>query len=81
MEDSSEDEYDLSDIKENLLYTLLEIKSSGSFMTMKLQHIVANPGLHIPRVRIIGLPISTKNAKAMIQSSRMSPYGKGPRPW
>lgn len=68
---------DLSELKENLLYTMAEIKSSGSFMTQKSLASGVIPGLHVPGIGAIGLPISTENAKAMIQSSRMSPYGKG----
>ncbi|KAJ1714668.1 hypothetical protein NYO67_3155 [Aspergillus flavus] len=36
-----------------------------------------NPGLYIPDVGNIGLPISTEHAKAIIQSCHPSPYGKG----
>ncbi|KAL3705144.1 hypothetical protein TMatcc_008816 [Talaromyces marneffei ATCC 18224] len=68
---------DLSELKENLLYTMAEIKSSGSFMTQKSLASGVIPGLHVPGIGAIGLPISTENAKAMIQSSWMSPYGKG----
>lgn len=75
--EESEEEEDLSELKENLFYTLSEIKSSGSFMTKQLLSSGVNPGLHVPGVGAIGLPISTENAKAMIESSRMSPYGKG----
>jgi hypothetical protein len=75
--EESEEEEDLSELKDNLLYTLLEIKSSGSFMTQKSLASGVIPGLHVPGVGAIGLPITTENAKAMIQSSRMSPYGKG----
>lgn len=72
-----EDKENLSDLKENLYYTLSEIKSSGSFMTQKSLGSGVIPGLHVPGVGAIGLPITTENAKAMIQSSRMSPYGRG----
>ena len=70
-------EKDLSSLKENLELALSEIKSSGSFMTQKALGSVVIPGLHVPGVGAIGLPITAENAKAMIQSCRMSPYGKG----
>ncbi|RAO71302.1 uncharacterized protein BHQ10_007314 [Talaromyces amestolkiae] len=70
-------EKDLSDLKQNLDLALSEIKSSGSFMTQKALSSAVIPGLHVPGVGAIGLPITIESAKAMIQSSRMSPYGKG----
>lgn len=75
--EEGEGEEHLSELKASLSYALSEIKSSGSFMTQKLLSAAVIPGLHVPGVGAIGLPISTDHAKAMIKSSRMSPYGKG----
>jgi hypothetical protein len=68
---------DLLKIKEDLILALDEIQSTGSFMTSRRVLTSINPGLHIPSAGVIGLPISTRDVKAMIQSCHMSPYGQG----
>lgn len=73
----SEMEYDPSDFKKNLLQTLSEIQPRGTFMTQNSQDRAVNPGLKVPGVGTIGLPISVQTAKALIRSARMSPYGMG----
>ncbi|GAB1195000.1 hypothetical protein APSETT444_004252 [Aspergillus pseudonomiae] len=64
-------------IKKGLILDLDDIQSSGSFMTSANIHTAINPGLYIPDVGNIGLPISAEHAKAIIQSCHLSPYGKG----
>ncbi|EED16610.1 conserved hypothetical protein [Talaromyces stipitatus ATCC 10500] len=73
----SEDMEDLSELKGNLLDTLSEIQSNGTFITAKELSTAIIPGLHVPGIGAIGLPVTPDQVKAMIQSSRMSPYGKG----
>ncbi|KAE8137651.1 hypothetical protein BDV38DRAFT_271224 [Aspergillus pseudotamarii] len=64
-------------IKNALNSVLDNIRSTGSFMTNANIHTAVNPGLFIPGVGKIGLPISTEHAKAIIQSCHPSPYGMG----
>ncbi|KAB8224116.1 hypothetical protein BDV33DRAFT_227489 [Aspergillus novoparasiticus] len=70
-------ENDAIDIKKGLNLVLDKVRSTGSFMTSANIDTAVNPGLYIPDVGNIGLPISTEHAKAMIQSCHPSPYGKG----
>ncbi|KNG87017.1 hypothetical protein ANOM_004695 [Aspergillus nomiae NRRL 13137] len=73
----SDNEGDTIDIKKGLNLALDDIQPSGSFMTSANIHTAINPGLYIPDVGNIGLPISAEHAKAIIQSCHLSPYGKG----
>ncbi|OGM50443.1 hypothetical protein ABOM_000897 [Aspergillus bombycis] len=73
----SDNEGDPIDIKKGLNLALDDIRSPGSFMAGANIHTAVNPGLHIPDVGNIGLPISAEHAKAIIQSCHPSPYGKG----
>ncbi|KAE8394112.1 hypothetical protein BDV23DRAFT_179916 [Aspergillus alliaceus] len=74
---SPENEEDLLDIKEDLIAILDDVRSTGSFVTSANLHTAVNPGLYIPSVGNIRLPISVEDAKAIIQASHLSPYGKG----
>ncbi|OJZ83703.1 hypothetical protein ASPFODRAFT_62832 [Aspergillus luchuensis CBS 106.47] len=65
------------DLKQELLFTLDTIQSSGSFLAGKASLGLALPGLDIPGVGNIRLPISADDAKAIIQCCDRSPYGKG----
>ncbi|PYH71790.1 2OG-Fe(II) oxygenase [Aspergillus vadensis CBS 113365] len=65
------------DLKEELLFTLDTIQSSGSFLAGEASLGLALPGLDIPGVGNIRLPISADDAKAIIQCCDRSPYGKG----
>ncbi|KAB8251929.1 hypothetical protein BDV35DRAFT_387690 [Aspergillus flavus] len=73
----SNNENDPIDIKNGLNLVLDKVRSTGSFMTSANIDTAVNPGLYIPDVGNIGLPISTEHAKAIIQSCHPSPYGKG----
>ncbi|PWY95940.1 hypothetical protein BO94DRAFT_455780 [Aspergillus sclerotioniger CBS 115572] len=71
------EEYDIASIKNDLQTVLGDIQSTGSFLTSDRLPAAVNPGLHIPSVGNIGLPIAEQDAKAIIQSCQLSPYGKG----
>lgn len=77
---SSQDEGPL-DETDGLIGTLDEIlsdvHSSGSFLTTGSFDNGINPGLEVPGVGQIRLPLSADDAKAIIRSCHASPYGKG----
>lgn len=75
-DESLEDDGHL-DLKQQLLFTLDTIQSSGSFLAGEASLGLALPGLDIPGVGNIRLPISADDAKAIIQCCDRSPYGKG----
>ncbi|PLB53979.1 hypothetical protein P170DRAFT_469455 [Aspergillus steynii IBT 23096] len=64
-------------VRERLLRVLEDVQTSGNFMTSGKHDAGVIPGLHISNVGTIRLPISAEDARAMIQSCHMSPYGKG----
>ena len=70
----SSDENDIGAGLEKILST---IEHTGSFLTARSSQSGVNPGLHIPSIGQIGLPVSSNDAKAIIQSCHASPFGKG----
>lgn len=64
-------------IKDTLEHILASTKSSGSFLTSGSFEDAINPGLKIPGVGSVGLPISADQAKAITQSCHLSPCGTG----
>ncbi|QKX60275.1 uncharacterized protein TRUGW13939_07418 [Talaromyces rugulosus] len=73
----SNDEDEILGIGEHLLSILEDIQSTGSFLTGENKATAIDPGLFIPSLGTIGLPISPDNTRAIIQLCDMSPYGKG----
>lgn len=73
----SNDEDEMLDVGERLFSILNNIQSNGSFITGENKKTVVNPGLCIPSLGTIGLPVSPDNIRAMIQLCNLSPYGKG----
>ncbi|KAI9040281.1 uncharacterized protein KD926_008371 [Aspergillus affinis] len=64
-------------IRKPLQAALDDIQATGAFITGGSQETAVNPGLHISNVGNIRLPIFAEEAKAIIKSCRLSPYGKG----
>lgn len=73
----SNDEDEILDVGGHLFSILEEIRSKGSFITGENKKTIINPGLCIPSLGTIGLPVSPDNTRAMIQLCNLSPYGKG----
>lgn len=66
-----------ADITDRLFKLLSDIQYSGSFLTTQSSQSGLVPGLHIPNIGQIRLPLSPDDAKAIIQSCHASPFGKG----
>lgn len=64
-------------IADQLFELLSEIEHSGSFLTSQSCLSAVFPGLHIPGIGQIRLPLSPDDAKAIIQLCHASPFGKG----
>ncbi|EEA21752.1 hypothetical protein PMAA_055480 [Talaromyces marneffei ATCC 18224] len=64
-------------LNRDLRKILSKIQTSGSFGFSCENSIPYNPGLHIPSVGMIRVPISAEDSRAMIQASRMGIDGKG----
>jgi hypothetical protein len=64
-------------IKSQLIRCLSQIKYAGSFATFNTYLNAANPGIVIDGIGSIGLPLSERDAKAIIKISKQSPFGKG----
>lgn len=69
LDDAFQIRYELEDIP-------ADAETSGSFLTSGSFDNGVNPGLEVPGVGLIRLPLSADDAKAIIQSCHRSPYGK-----
>ncbi|KAK2754489.1 hypothetical protein FQN54_006890 [Arachnomyces sp. PD_36] len=65
------------DVKLRLRKVLDQVEYSGSFLTAQYARHGVNPGLHIPDVGQIRLPVSCDDAKTIIKACHESPFGKG----
>lgn len=78
--DSEEDRYimpdDVESFKTDMLECLNAVESQGTFASSgKLSSV--NPGLHVEGYGTFGLPLSKRDAAALIDASHRAPYGKG----
>ncbi|KAI9659849.1 MAG: hypothetical protein M1821_001200 [Bathelium mastoideum] len=70
-------EVDASRIAFDIDYCLAESQSHGTFATFGIVQQDINPGLTIDKVGSIGLPLSEREARVIIDASRKAPFGKG----
>lgn len=64
-------------IKIDLEDILSNVDASGSFITSGSFENGINPGLEVPGVGTVRLPLSADDAKAIANLCHASPYGKG----
>ncbi|KAK5955576.1 hypothetical protein OHC33_003217 [Knufia fluminis] len=62
-----------------LLNTLDRILTDGTFAYSGVLPQYPNPGLTVNNLGVIGLPLSDRDAKALISQCQQSPFGKGVR--
>lgn len=65
------------DIKEALQTCLSNVKGTGTFATSHVISNAPNPALWVKDVGAIGLPLSDRDAKALVEASHQAPFGKG----
>lgn len=76
--ESESDDGTTSDIiKSQVRLQLSAQKSSGSFAVSGILPNAVNPGLSVQGIGTIGLPLSDRDAKALIGASHQAPYGMG----
>jgi hypothetical protein len=64
-------------IKSQLFHCLSEVYCAGSFATFATCPNAANPGIMIAGIGRVGLPLSERDAQAIIKISHQAPFGKG----
>ncbi|KAI9706510.1 MAG: hypothetical protein M1836_003516 [Candelina mexicana] len=64
-------------LKDQLHQCLSNVKAFGSFATFGISANSINPGLYITGIGPIGLPLSSRDAKAIKEASHQAPFGKG----
>lgn len=75
--DSSLNSTDEDAFKLALQDCLDDVKAAGSFAAQFHSSLYPNPGLYIKGIGLVGLPLSTKDAKAIIRCSKQAPFGRG----
>ncbi|KAK5952122.1 hypothetical protein OHC33_007009 [Knufia fluminis] len=66
-----------SDIKEELLDALCSLSEEGSFAYTESSPTAPNPGIEVQELGLIGFPLSSRDATALKEKCRLSPFGKG----
>jgi len=64
-------------LREGLDECLSNIKSDGCFALFEALENPPNPGLHLKSGGLIGLPLSDRDAQAIVAASHQAPFGKG----
>lgn len=75
--DASEDIADPEDIKANICYALDNVRSAGEFAVFQPIAQGFNPGLDIQGLGPVGLSLSPRDTKAIVEICHRSPFGKG----
>jgi hypothetical protein len=65
------------DIREGLESCLEHIQPFGTFAVFNTYTDAPNPGIHLMEGGSIGLPLSDRDADALIAASHQAPFGKG----
>lgn len=66
-----------SELKERVYQYLSDVNSEGSFSSYQHASLFPNPGLYIKKLgRVIPLPLSDDDAKAIAVNSTLAPFGK-----
>jgi hypothetical protein len=76
-ESISEFRFDNSTLKTDLQAYIENVETAGSFALFKSVNQAPNPGLYIKGAGTIGLPLSDRDAEALIKASHQAPFGKG----
>jgi hypothetical protein len=64
-------------IKRRLMDCLSQVDCARSFATFAIYPRAANPGITIAGIGKVGLPLSERDAQAIIKISHRAPFGKG----
>jgi hypothetical protein len=64
-------------LRQGLEECLSNIKGDGSFALFESLDNTPNPGLHLKSGGLIGLPLSDRDAQAIVAASHQAPFGKG----
>jgi hypothetical protein len=65
------------ELKQDLSGFLKDVDTPGSFFTNNALNAAINPGLDVPGVGPVGLPVSPEVAKSIAATCHASPFGKG----
>jgi hypothetical protein len=64
-------------IKAELSRTLHSIQSSGNFAVFEQLESFVDPGLFVPGIGKIHLPLQEQTARSLVQTCHQAPFGKG----
>ena len=75
--DSTDYELTPNVIKSNVQSCLLNVSFVGSFTASQVCQKIVDPGLHVDGIGNIGLPLTTSDAMAIMESGHQAPFGRG----
>lgn len=78
-EEEEEETMDPSEISRNLYTALQAIEDNGTFATSGNYPTAINPVLSVNSIGIVGLPLSNRDAQAIIAVAAQAPFGHGER--
>lgn len=76
-ESNSHAELNRNTLRAYLEECLTNIQSNGSFAMFESSNNAPNPCIHLRGAGVIGLPLSDRDAKAIVEASHEAPFGKG----
>lgn len=76
-EEVEEETMDPSEISENIYTALQAIEDNGTFATSGTFTSAPNPVLSIDGIGIVGLPLSSRDAEAIVTAAAQAPFGHG----
>jgi len=76
-ETDDNDFQDLGLLKQDLFECLANIKAPGDFSLFGTLKDAPNPGLLLKNGGLVGLPLSDRDAAAIVGASHQAPFGKG----
>uniref|UniRef100_A0A7S3VEI6 Uncharacterized protein n=1 Tax=Chaetoceros debilis TaxID=122233 RepID=A0A7S3VEI6_9STRA len=77
-EESSEEEYDIDDPRQEIIEILEEVESPGTFVVGgSCDGKLIMPGLEVEGMGPIGLPLSPNIAKDLVKRCEQAPFGRG----
>jgi hypothetical protein len=65
------------ELRKDLAGYLKDVETPGSFFTNNALNAAINPGLDVPGVGPVGLPVSPEVAQSIAATCHASPFGKG----
>ncbi|RDL31044.1 uncharacterized protein BP5553_09833 [Venustampulla echinocandica] len=75
--ESETPDIDIDELKDEISQCLSSVKGASTFALFETLSGSPNPGLYLKNGGVVGLPLSDRDAEAIIAASHEAPFGKG----